>query len=52
MQMELCGQDWMDGRWTDGMADGRMHTRTEESHFYSPPLPRSGDNKPAKTTTS
>ena len=32
-----------DGR-NDGWTDGRMHTRTDKGHFYSPPLPTSGDN--------
>ena len=33
--------DWTD-RKTDGMKDGRMHTQTDEGHFYSPPSPMSG----------
>ena len=37
----------MDGQ-TDGRTDGRTDdgitpTRTDEGHFYSPPLPMSGD---------
>ena len=36
--------DWTD-RKTDGMKDGQMHTQTDEGHFYSPPLPMSGDNE-------
>ena len=31
-------KDWAD-RKTDGMKDGRMHTQTDEVHFYSPPSP-------------
>ena len=32
-------------RKTDGMKDGQMHTQTDEGHFYSPPLPMSGENE-------
>ena len=28
---------------SDGMTEGRTHTRTDEGHFYSPPPPTSGD---------
>ena len=37
-------KDWMD-RKMDGMKDGQMHTQTDEGHFYSPPLPMSGENE-------
>ena len=37
-------KDWTD-RKTDGMKDGQMHTQTDEGHFYSPPLPMSGENE-------
>ena len=30
---------------TDGRKDGITHTRTDESHFYSPPPPTSDDNQ-------
>ena len=30
---------------TEGMTDGRTHTRTDEGHFYCPPPPTSGDSK-------
>ena len=37
-------KDWTDGK-TDRMKDGQMHTQTDEDHFYSPPLPMSGENE-------
>ena len=37
-------KDWTD-RKTDGMKDGQIHTQTDEGHFYSPPLPMSGENE-------
>ena len=37
-------KDWAD-RKTDGMKDGQMHTQTDEGHFYSLPLPMSGENE-------
>ena len=37
-------KDWVD-RKTDGMKDGRMHTQTDEGHFYNPPSPMSYENK-------
>ena len=37
-------KDWPD-RKTDGMKDGQMHTQTDEGHFYSPPLPMSGETE-------
>ena len=33
------------GTRLDGRNDGRTHTRTDESHFYSPSPPTSGDNR-------
>ena len=42
-----CGKR-LDGQkdgWNEGMKDGQMHTQTDEGHFYSPPLPMSGENK-------
>ena len=46
-------KDWTD-RKTDGMKDGRMHTQTDEGHFYSPPSPMSGENElvPSRHMTS
>ena len=37
-------KDWVD-RKRDGMKDGRMHTQTDEGHFYSPPSPMSCENE-------
>ena len=37
-------KDWTD-RKTDGMMDGQMHKQTDEGHYYSPPLPMSGENE-------
>ena len=37
-------KDWTD-RKTDGMKDGQMHKQTDEGHYYSPPLPMSGENE-------
>ena len=37
-------KDWTD-RKRDGMKDGQMHKQTDEGHYYSPPLPMSGENE-------
>ena len=37
-------KDWTDSK-TDGIKDGQMHTQTDEGHFYSLPLPMSGENE-------
>ena len=37
-------KDWAD-RKTDAMNDGRMHTQTDEGHFYSPLSPMSCENE-------
>ena len=37
-------KDWTD-RKTDGMKDGQMHKQTDKGHYYSPPLPMSGENE-------
>ena len=34
--MRNCGDNFSDGRRTDERKDGRIHTRTDEGHFYSP----------------
>ena len=41
-------------RKMDGMKDGQMHTQTDEGHFYSSPLPMSGENEqvPSRHMTS
>ena len=31
--------------WTDRKTDGQMHKQTDEGHYYSPPLPMSGENE-------
>ena len=33
------------GTRSDGRTDGQTHTRNDECHFYSPPLPTLGDKK-------
>ena len=37
-------KDWA-ARKTDGMKDGRMHTQTDEGHFYCPLSPMSCENE-------